>query len=284
MTRLACFATLLGLASLSALACAKAIPTEEAFVVKAAMAPGLSEPEDDEPSARSLHHGDLVVFAKRGGPLRWAGTIDGEKTTREGNWIEVRRAPRDGGIYTFEGEIERVVVPAASWFCSTSPTPITLAGMSCAHVLNRIRVDDRRVVGFLPCSGEACPLGIVDGKATHWTTVHGLSSLELRQFAGRPLLFGRRGWRKGSTVSGTSLVLIEPSLGLQTLAEVEFEEIDARSPTTVTSRQTTPTLDAEGFTLVGARREVDRKTGTEVASTPIRERYRIDAQGHVSGP
>lgn len=255
--------------------CAKPPPTEAMLVVQGAEVPGLSSPNKKKGEAfLSPHLGDAFLLMQGWGPRAWQSD-HGEPVAREGELLQVKRAPREGFAFVFASDLAERPVPAASWICATSPRPIAMAGVACPELLHRIFIDPEQTVAYGPCNAGPCQVGLVRKGRASWGEVSDLITVHQRRFAGKPWLLATRALHEGK-LTGLRLTLLAVEPGLPERLTTSLEEVDGNAHPTMRYLTLRPVFGADTLTLEGTRREVDATTGHETWSKPARRVYRFD--------
>ncbi len=254
------------------------VPTEQVYVVKSAVVPGLSNPtKKKDGAALNGHLGDVFLPQKAMGRHDWEGTVEGEQMERHDDLLLAKRSPRDGMTFLFVGDFMNATAPTAAWLCSTAPRPIQVSIMSCPEVLYRIAVSPRVTVAYPPCSGGPCLLGLAQDDKVSWIDVQNLLSVELRKLQDMPVLVVSRSITT-PTLSGLEWLLLRPSPGLPEIQRILIDQVDRGSPPRIRQRLPKTRFTADSILLEGVEREVDATTNQELSARPLREVYRSDGK------
>jgi hypothetical protein len=260
--------------------CRKAeVPTEELFVVKSAVVPGLSNPTKKKGDAiLNGHLGDVFLAQQSMGHLDWQGTAEGQAMERHGELLLTKRSPRDGMVFLFATDLAaRVPVPTSTWLCSTAPRPIQVSFMKCPEVLLRIVISPDTTAAYPPCTGGPCLLGLAHEDKVTWIDVENLLSVEHRVLKGLPLLVVSRN-QNDPRMNGLGITVFRASPGLPELLSAAVEALDRSNPSRQRYRTTRISFTEDALVLEGTERDLDPATNQELASRPIQEIYRSDGK------
>lgn len=251
--------------------CTRPPPTEVLLVVREAEAPGLASPTKKQGGAlRNPHLGDVFLPMQNWGRKSWKST-EGEPISREGDLLQVQRTPQEGFAFIFAEDLVQAAVPTATWLCSTSPHPISLASLPCPQILSRIWIDAETTVAFAPCQAGQCPLGIARKGRVNWGQSADLLAVQQRRFAGHSWLVVTRALNEGKrTGLQWGFVLVDE--GPKEVAKVAFEEVDTSAYPTVRNLTLTPQFRDDAVVLSGNERAQDAVSGRELWVKPaVRE-------------
>jgi hypothetical protein len=148
-------------------------------------------------------------------------------------------------------------------------------------MLERIRLDERHVVGYVPCLTEGCPILLSEAGNTSWTSVDHLRSLQAIKLGARLYLAAVTTWQKAPLWSGTTLRVFEATAKLPVRLEVGLDEFDSRdkAQTLIQNAQITGEADA---LLVHWKRQRGALTDVNKASQSEDRRYRPGPDGQLA--
>jgi hypothetical protein len=260
--------------------CRKAeVPTEELFVVKSAVAPGLADPTKKKgDTVLNGHLGDVFLAQQSMGHAEWKGTAEGQAMERHGELLLTKRSPRDGMVFLFASDLAvRVPVPTSTWLCSTTPRPIQVSFMKCPEVLYRIVISPDTTVAYPPCSGGPCLLGLAHKDQVTWIDVENLLSVEHRVLKELPVLVVSRN-QNDPAVNGLGITVFRASPRLPELLRTPVDVLDRSDPSRLRHRTTKLSFTDDALVLEGTERDLDPTTHQELTSRRIQEIYRSDGR------
>lgn len=255
---------------------------ENALVVESELAPALPEAEDDEPASLILRRGEVLLPGRRFSRIKWSGDVLGAKVGRDAEMIEVRLAPRGMYVYVFASDVAEKSVPRTSHFCANAPKSAAFsAALPCSDVLRRYVFPPDEAIAFQACGAGACPIAHAKGESVTWTTVDGLSELYPATLGARRVLIGTAHWQRSLAETGRSVVVLSIEPGLPKLGELLLDEVDSRTDVVV-ARSGKVSAHGDTLELDGTRREVDKTSGRELRTTPVKETWALGVDGKLA--
>jgi hypothetical protein len=250
-------------------------PTEQVYVVRHPVIPGLSSPKKNGTSTLDAHLGDVYLAQQNLGPFQWSGTFDGKPAERQDVLLLLKRAPSDGIEFHFAGDFHvGAQVPASSWICASLPRPIRMTGTQCPDVLRRISVSPALTIAYPPCIGPPCQLGLIQGGEAHWKDLPEFRGIELRLFQGVPVLVLTHNLQEPLR-STVEQVLLRPAPGLPELLRFTVQQIDRTDPQRTRHQQRKVQYLDDGLVVEGIEQELDPNNSQELARRPLRDAYQL---------